>query len=77
MIVEHEIYGQLTGSLAIHNRADVREFMRKVETYGTRPLTDLTEGVHFHTIEAEREETLDAVAEALAAEGFLLPEQER
>lgn len=71
VIIEHEIYGQLTGDLVIHNRADVRTFMRKVEEYGTRPLTDLTEGVHFHTVEAEREETLDAVVEALAAEGFL------
>lgn len=71
VIIEHEIYGQLTGDLIIHNRADVRKFMHKVEEYGTKPLTDLTEGVHFHTVEAEREEILDAVVKALAAEGFL------
>lgn len=71
VIIEHEIYGQLTGDLIIHNRADVRKFMQKVEEHGTRPLTDLTEGVHFHTVEAEREEILDAVVRALAAEGFL------
>lgn len=71
VMIEHEIYGQLTGDLVIHSRADVRKFIRKVEEYGTKPLTDLTEGVHFHTVEAEREETLDAVVKALAAEGFL------
>lgn len=76
VIVEHDIYGRLVGDLIIHNRTDVRNFMHKVEEYGTRPLTDLTEGVHFHTVEAEREETLDAVVKALASEGFLLAEAE-
>lgn len=71
VIVEHDIYGLITADLIIHNRADVRKFMHKVEEYGTKPLTDLTEGVHFHTIEAEMEETLDDVVQALAEEGFL------
>ena len=72
VIVEHDIYGRLVGELIIHNRADVRKFMRRVEEYGTKPLTDLTEGVHFHTIEAEREEILDAAVKALDDAGFLL-----
>ena len=72
VIVEHEIYGRLTGELVIHNRADVRAFIRKVEEYRTRPLTDLTEGVHFHTIEAEQEETLNAVEHAWKEAGFLM-----
>ena len=72
VMIEHEIYGQLTGELVICSRADVRKFIRKIEEYGTRPLTDLTEGVHYHTVEADREETLDAVVKALAAEGFLV-----
>lgn len=71
VIIEHGIYGRLTGSLMIHNRADVREFMYRVKDHQTRPLTELTDGVHFHTIEAEREATLDAVEKALAEAGFL------
>lgn len=74
VIVEHEIYGRLSGDLVIRSRADVREFMRKVELYRTKPLTELTGGVHLHTIEAEREETLDAVEKALADAGFLCEE---
>lgn len=74
VIVEHEIYGRLSGELVIRSRADVREFMRRVEEYQTKPLTELTEGVHLHTIEAEREETLDAVEKALAEAGFLCGE---
>ena len=72
VIVEHDIYGRLVGELIIRSRADVRKFMRRVEEYGTKPLTDLTEGVHFHTIEAEREEILDAAVKALDDAGFLL-----
>lgn len=71
VIVEHDIYGQLVGELVIQNRADVRKFMHKVEEYGTKPLTELTEGVHFHTIEAEQEEILDDVLAALTEQGFL------
>ncbi len=71
VIVEHEIYGKISGDLVIGSRADVRKFIHRVEAYGTKPLTELTEGVHFHTIEAEQEETLDAVERALAEAGFL------
>lgn len=74
VIVEHEIYGRLSGELVIRSRADVREFIHRVEMYRTKPLTELTGGVHLHTIEAEREETLDAVEKALADAGFLCEE---
>ena len=74
VIVEHDIYGRIVGELVIRSRADARRFMQRVIAYGTRPLTDLTEGVHYHTIEAEQEETLDMAVKALAEEGFLAEE---
>ena len=72
VIVEHEIYGRLTGELMIRNRADVRKFMHRVEEHQTRPLTDLTGGVHFHTIEAENEEILDDIVRQWKEAGFLM-----
>ncbi|MCD7726030.1 MAG: transcription repressor NadR [Clostridiales bacterium] len=72
VIVEHEIYGPLTGELMIRNRADVRNFMRKVEEYRTKPLTELTDGIHFHTIEAEKEEILDEIVKQWKDAGFLM-----
>lgn len=72
VIVEHEIYGPLTGELMIRNRADVRNFMRRVEEHQTKPLTDLTGGVHFHTIEAENEETLDEIVRQWREAGLLM-----
>lgn len=70
VIVEHEIYGQLIGNLSVYNRADVKRFIERVEGYQTKPLTELTQGVHFHTIGAKTEEILEAAVNALVKEGF-------
>ena len=72
VVVEHDIYGQITVDLIINNRADVEAFVQKVEENKTRPLNELTEGIHFHTIEAESEEILNKVMKRLKDAGFLL-----
>lgn len=72
VVVEHDIYGQITVDLIINNRADVEAFVQKVEENKTRPLNELTEGIHFHTIEAESEEVLNKVMRRLKDAGFLL-----
>lgn len=71
VMVEHEIYGRLVGKLLISNRAEVREFAEKVERNQTKPLTELTKGVHFHTIRAKNEEILDRIEAELRQAGFL------
>ncbi|MCM1088372.1 MAG: transcription repressor NadR [Muribaculaceae bacterium] len=70
--VEHPIYGRIMADLIIHNRADVQEFVQKVKENETKPLTILTQGVHFHTITAPREEILNEVEKQLKLAGFLL-----
>ncbi len=72
VVVEHEIYGQISVDLIINNRADVEAFVRKVEENKTKPLNELTQGVHFHTIEAENEAVLDRVVAKLKELGFLM-----
>lgn len=72
VVVEHDIYGQITVDLIINNRADAEAFVQKVEENKTRPLNELTEGIHFHTIEAENEEILNKVMRRLKDAGFLL-----
>ena len=42
VIVEHPVYGQLTGLLGVRSRYDVAEFVRRVEEHGARPLSALT-----------------------------------
>ena len=72
VIVEHPVYGQLTGILGVGNRYDVGEFIRRVEAHGARPLSDLTGGIHLHTIRCRDEKSFQRVLKALANEGFLL-----
>ena len=72
VIVEHPVYGQLTGQLRLRNRYDVAQFLTKAE--GAAPLSALTDGIHLHTVRCPDEDTLRHVTAALKADGFLLEE---
>lgn len=70
VVVEHEIYGQLSADLILKNRRDVNEFVKKMGEISDQPLNVLTGGIHFHTVEAESEEILDCIEEQLRERGF-------
>lgn len=72
VIVEHSVYGQITGRLDLSSRYDVNEFMDKVSAGGAKPLSDLTEGIHLHTLRCPDEDAFRRLLDALRAEGFLL-----
>ncbi len=72
VFVEHDIYGQIAADLVIRNRADVDGFVKKIGENNTKPLNDLTYGIHYHTIEADTEQILEQIREALAAKGYLI-----
>lgn len=74
VVVEHEIYGAISVDLILRNRAEVKEFVRKVENETTVPLMGLTKGAHFHTVEAESEEVLNQIEEELRKKGYLISE---
>ena len=61
VVVEHEVYGQITADLFLKNRLDVDDFMEKLLKNNSNPLNILTNGQHYHTIEAESEEILDII----------------
>ena len=69
--VEHEIYGIIRADLKVASRQEVKLFLRDLSENQTKPLTDLTNGVHSHTIEAKSEEILDLVEKTLKEKGFL------
>ena len=71
VIVEHPIYGQLVGQLNISTRHDVDEFIAQVFRSDAAPLSDLTGGIHLHTIVCPDEETYDRVLEKLRSRGFI------
>ena len=72
VVVEHPIYGQLTGQLHLSSRYDVQEFLRSVSENRAKPLSDLTGGIHLHTLRCPSEEAFLRVQAALDAAGFLL-----
>lgn len=71
VLVTHEIYGDITTALIIRNRQDVYDFVKKVQEKKIVPLKELTDGVHRHTIEAESEDILRQVENALRTKGYL------
>ena len=74
VVVEHPICGQLTGQLHLSSRYDVQEFSRSISESSAKPLSDLTGGIHLHTLRCPSEAAFQRVRSALEAEGFLLKE---
>ncbi|GFI47171.1 putative transcription repressor NiaR [Lachnospiraceae bacterium] len=73
VVVEHPIYGQIMADLIVNSRQDADNFVKQVAEYGTKPLNALTDGLHYHTVEAREEGTLGLIQEKLQREGFLVP----
>lgn len=71
VIVEHPVYGQLTGPLDLSSRYNISEFIRKVEENAARPLSLLTDGIHLHTLRCPDEGTFQRTVNALEEAGFL------
>ena len=74
VIVEHPLYGELTGALRLRSRYDVSAFIRRCREADARPLSDLTEGIHLHTLSCPDETAFERVRTALRELGFLLNE---
>ncbi|HHY11117.1 MAG TPA: transcription repressor NadR [Firmicutes bacterium] len=72
VIVEHPVYGQLTGQLSISTRDDVEKFMETMETTQAGLLSSLTDGIHLHTVKASGKQQLEHLEEVLQDKGFLL-----
>ncbi|MBQ8279039.1 MAG: transcription repressor NadR [Roseburia sp.] len=71
VVVEHDIYGQIMVDLILCNRLDVDEFVERIKNSKSRPLKVLTDGEHWHTVEADSEKILDKIEEKLKEKGYL------
>lgn len=74
VIVEHPIYGQLTGQLRLSNRFEVSQYLNRCAELKACPLSNLTAGIHLHTISCPNEQTLNRVKAALKEAGILITE---
>ncbi|KIQ94916.1 hypothetical protein LH47_00994 [Anoxybacillus thermarum] len=70
--IEHPVYGDLTASIMVSNRLEVDEFIQKINETKSAYLSQLTGGVHLHTLEADSIEKLDEACAALKQAGFLI-----
>lgn len=73
VIVEHPIYGQISGPLDIASRHDVDLFIASLNTAAeAKPLSTLTGGVHFHKIGCRSQENFQLIKKALDEKGYLV-----
>lgn len=70
--IEHPVYGDLTASVMVATRKEVKQFMEKIRATNAAFLSELTEGIHLHTISASSEQKLDDAEQSLKQAGFLV-----
>lgn len=68
--IAHPVYGIITAAIYIRSRRDARAFVEEMQKLNGRPLSQLTEGAHLHTVGCESRAEFDAIIEALRAVGI-------
>ena len=71
VVVEHAIYGELTGNLRIRTQSDIVAFMAPFSQSQLSLLSALTGGIHLHTIACRDSETFEKIRQALAKQDLL------
>ena len=71
VFVYHKVYGVIKADMNIKSRRDIRTYMEEISTGKSSLLKNVTSGYHYHTIDAESEEILNAIQEELAQKGLL------
>ena len=70
--IEHPVYGDLTASVMVSNRNEVKEFIKNIQQTNATFLLELTEGIHLHTIIADNEMQIRNAEEALKKADILV-----
>ncbi|MCL2865793.1 MAG: transcription repressor NadR [Lachnospiraceae bacterium] len=71
VIIEHELYGELTGVLNMATRRDIDLFMSEIRAGEMKLLSELTNGIHIHTIACRDKSHFEQIRDALEADGYL------
>jgi transcriptional regulator of NAD metabolism len=72
VIVEHPVYGDLTAPIRVGTRKEVDDFIRKISSTQATYLSQLTGGIHLHTLNASDEDKINDACAALEQAGFLM-----
>lgn len=76
VIVEHPLYGEITGMLMIKNYNELNKFIQKYKEQRAKLLSVLTNGVHLHTIAAESQEDIELIISELRERKFIVSDLE-
>lgn len=71
VVIEHAVYGQLTGELRLASRRDVAQFMERILAEQASPLSALTGGIHLHTLLCPDEDAYERTVRELDEAGIL------
>lgn len=74
VIIEHELYGEITGQLNLKTRDEIDQFMLQYESSDTKLLSELSDGVHLHTVACRNKAHFDQLCQELNSKGYLLAE---
>lgn len=69
--VDHPVYGEMRGMLMLDSREDLRDWLRTMQERQAHLLSELTDGVHLHTVEAPRGDLIEKAREVLRRKGYL------
>ncbi|MCL2564676.1 MAG: transcription repressor NadR [Defluviitaleaceae bacterium] len=72
VIIEHDLYGEITGQLNIKTYDDVDIFIDRIKSSEIKLLSELKSGVHLHTIACRDKGHFEQISHALSAAGFLI-----
>ena len=71
VVIEHEVYGNLEGTLNLRSRRDVKQYVKKMKDSQAELLSRISGGIHTHLVTAACQEDIDAIQEALESLGVL------
>lgn len=71
VIVENPIYGQITAKLHIGNRCEADLFLQKATKENQSLLSNLTDGVHLHTVQCKDKRSAEHIKTELQKAGIL------
>lgn len=72
VMVNHRVYGRIEVELNVGSRRRVAEFMDDIRNGKSSPLKNITSNYHYHTVTADKEETLDLIEDMLRERGYLV-----
>jgi len=70
--IDHPVYGDLTASVMVSNRNEVKKFIENIQKTNASFLLELTEGIHLHTLIANSEKEINNALAALRRVGILV-----